>query len=83
VSYNPYYYPWYWQRPYYPMYNPAMWQTYPSNYQYSTQYYPQLQQGYYPPQQQGQGQLGLGTNLAGVLGFGALKWIALRGLAGY
>ena len=74
-----YYYPWYWQRPNFQPY-PAMtlYQSMYPNYQYPTQYYPQLPQGYCP-----QRQLGLGTDRAGIFGFGAPRWYALRGLLDY
>jgi len=42
-------------------------------YQYPRQYY----------QQQGQRGPGLGTDIAGIPGFGALRWLALRGPMGY
>gem|GEM_PF-2933451 len=90
VSYYPIfpnYSPWYWPSPYYsqPYYYPMMpWPTYvyvrnPMYQSYQSMFH-QYPHQYY--QQQGQ-RLSLGTDVAGVLGFGALRWLALRGLMGY
>jgi hypothetical protein len=85
LSYYPYPYQ-YWQRPNFyqpypilPLYDPrSMYQAMTPNYQ--TQFLQYPHQFY---QQQGMRGPGLGTDVAGVLDFGALRWWALRGLMGY
>ena len=87
MSYYPYWFNPQQYRPQSYWYNPTMQQPYPAMtmYQstlpnYSSMYPNQFnpQQGYYP-----QKRLGLGSDLAGIMGFGLFKWLGLRGLAGY
>jgi len=75
-----YYYPWFWMNPYY------TWSAYPN---YGWNMTPMMIQAphqswgypqYFTQPQQGPG---LGADLAGILGFGALRWYALRSLFGY